>query len=690
MEKLPMYGLSKNWLKALESNFSDKSLKDAAPIFNSYLQKQHLSYDNFCAILKALLHIDDVSTMQSYAELTQFNVNVGKNKLQKFFIKFSATTVNSASRLSSCYDEVVLVSRKGLEESPLPRPLILALSMSGKHVSQITKVTPRRFYFQSGIDLLDEPFDVIFRSPRIPQRLMYHALEILENRPDIHRYIFAIPDSNSKKYSAPAPKSLPTLTLFNASIRNNAEQLQAVQQIVAGQNPQAPYVVFGPPGTGKTTTIVEAILQLYLKGNNRILVTAGSNSACDTIAERLCEYVSKVAHVRERENVMLRLLSYTRLRKAKKTMPPKLLACSNYRSRRHEGLRRIDLSQYGIVVATLCTVGVLNVVNNPKFTHIFIDEAAASIEPETLMGIVGNKIHPCHVIVSGDHKQLGPVIMCNRAASLGLDQSLMDRLMANKLYQVNASGDYDKTLQTRLRRNYRSHPEIVGIYNKLFYNGELIPLAPPAEVNRAANWSVLPSQGFPIIFQAAHGATEREEHSTSSFNKREADVLCWYVTSLLRDGLGNGIEVKQEDIGVVSPYLAQCKLLKKMLRQRKQTNVKIGSVERFQGDEKSIIIVSMVSSYASTQFLSNPRRVNVLLSRAKSLMILIGNPITLSDDKNFKFIIDQCKMKGNLLFLENLLKDDFSKRQEQEANDSDSDTSSCSSDLDYRMNHLSV
>lgn len=448
-------------------------------------------------------------------------------------------------------------------------------------------------------------------------------------------------------------------------------------------------------------------MQLFIQsGMNRILVTAGSNSACDTIALRICEYVDKHPKFQSKlkNNVILRLYPFKRVKQVLKTTDPLLLKYSNCKKAQpknmHEALRKINLQQYSIVVATLCTVGILAHVNNPKFTHVFIDEAAASTEPETLLGIVEiKKNSPCHVILSGDHKQLGAVIKSAAAASLGLGQSMMQRLLQNKLYDEDSRGNYDRTLLTKLIQNYRSHPEIVNVFNKLFYNGSLIPMAPLKEVSLAANWSMLPNKQFPIIFQATCGPSEIEENSTSSYNKQEAEVLCWYLMKLLKEGIGGGVQVQREDIGIVSPYLAQCKLLTKMLRQLDIRNVKVGSVESYQGREKPIIIVSMVTSFKSPRFLSNPQRVNVMLSRAKSLMILIGNPVTLSKNQNFEYIVKLCQLKGTHLFYTNAIKDDLKKwkmdklvdeaKGNESDNDSDGSASSISS-IQKPMIYLSV
>ncbi|KAL7736022.1 hypothetical protein ACLKA6_003761 [Drosophila palustris] len=661
MEELSIYEPSQKMLDALEAGWSEKSLTKADATFGLYLKSRILNYDNVCTVLRMLISIEDISSMQPYSQLIQSDVIVRVEHLNTFSIMPNKTTINVKDVLTPNMDEIVLIPRgfRAISGVLALMPHISEQSRCGsldhRHVAEITSVSHEKVTFQFKINeetleyehcnphflKTNIRYDVIFRAPRIPIRLMHHALDVLQENSNLRRYLFPIVDLD--KQPRPVSKKLSTLNLYNSSIRTNDEQLQAVKQIVAGPNPQAPYIVFGPPGTGKTTTIVEAIMQLDRHLDNRILVTAGSNSACDTIALRLYECLES----HEFETKHLTRVYATSYSKHKK---PVLLK-KNSMCISNKSLEMGNLSSYKIIVATLCSVGrIFTCSSSNRFTHVFIDEAAASTEAEALMGVVFKDIlSSCHVILSGDHKQLGAVIKNDRVASLGLGQSLMERLLAHKLYEVDKSGNYDQTLQTRLRRNYRSHPEIVGIYNKLYYNGELIPLAPLAQVSQAAHWTVLPNGKFPILFQAASGSTKRENHSTSSFNDLEADIVCWMVLKLLCDGLGNGHKVKQEDIGIITPYLAQCKVINRKLRDRHQNNVEVGSVESYQGREKTIIIASMVSSFKRTHFLSNPRRVNVLLSRAKSLMILIGNPITLSENKDFKFIIDQCRENGNLL-----------------------------------------
>ncbi|XP_034476087.1 putative helicase mov-10-B.2 [Drosophila innubila] len=687
MRSLPHYEPKQPLLQALEVNFTNESLSTKDDTFGTYLQTECLNYDNVCSVLSTLLSIEDVSTMQLYAQLMQPNVTLKKvSKFSYSFTLLGERQFNPEDVVMPQLDEVVLVPTASLLASPLPEHRILAL-LPHKHenlrkkdpmrrfVAFIVQVTRQSIQLQfrrnnfPGDTALAQRFYVILRSRRTPFRYMYRAMQLLQESPQLRRYLF--PTKSSLTVSSGAT-NLPNLALLNASIASNMEQLQAVKNIVNGPNIQAPYIVFGPPGTGKTTTIVEAILQLRLRQpRSRILVTAGSNSACDTIALKICEYFAGNKRLQtiladraqesrlvtldvEQDHQIIRLFSRSIFAKGLSAVHPLLLQHSNCAKRVFDFMSVNTLRQYGIIVATLCTVGRLVTTNLGKFnffTHVFIDEAGASMEPETLIGIMGIKQQDtCHVILSGDHKQLSAVITSNRAAHLGLRHSLMERLLRSDFYALDDNGKYDHTLQTRLRRNYRSHPEIVGLFNKLYYNGELIPQAPPGQVNLAANWKLLPNPKFPIVFQATHGETKREFHSTSSYNALEVQVVIWYVKQLLNNGLGGGVRVTQEDIGIVAPYLGQCRLVTEMLRLQGYVNVEVGSVEKYQGREKAIIIATLVRSFASMGFMRDPRRINVLLSRAKSLMILIGNPVTLRHHRDFKFIINQCKLEGNYLF----------------------------------------
>ncbi|XP_017049396.1 putative helicase MOV-10 [Drosophila ficusphila] len=702
MRNLPHYPPSAEMLQALPTEFTDKDLTTQNAVFAEYLTTKRLEFYNVCSVMQTLLTIEDLSTMQLYALLLQPDVAVQRVGKLSYKIVLKTTSVNAEDVVAPNLDEVVLVPKSSLIASPLPKNLLMALlphanefleknDPQRRYVANVDQVSRTTVHFRfgrhnwPGDDILQgQGFCAIIRSRRTPFRYMYRALKLLQESPLVRRYLFPFPGwltqmvDQSKiqlrdcgtlpswMQAKPKIETVPSqaILLLNPTIYSNTEQFQAVKRIVAGPSTEGPYIVFGPPGTGKTTTIVETILQLrLLQPRSRILVTAGSNSACDTIALKLCEYISSNERLRKHfaqqeqpkpDRQLIRVFSRSIHHKGLKTVPPLLLKNSNCSKHIYEHLGVSHILQYGITVATLCTVGRLvsdDLGKHKFFSHIFIDEAGAATEPEALIGIMGIKqTSDCHVILSGDHKQLGAVIKSNRAASLGLSHSLMERLLRSDCYKVDANGNFDRSLQTRLRRNYRSHPEIVRLFNELYYNGELIAQAPDADVNLAENWALLPNPRFPIIFQATHGVTKREQHSTSSFNQLEAQVLCWYVKRLINDGLGHGKRVSQEDIGIVAPYTAQGKLVTKLLQSQGHPNVEVGSVETYQGREKPIIIASLVRSFANMGFMRSPRRVNVLLSRAKSLLILVGNPVTLRHHRDFKSIIRECKNQGTYVF----------------------------------------
>ncbi|SPP73606.1 putative helicase mov-10-B.1 [Drosophila guanche] len=694
---LPDYKPSEKMLHALANNFTDAELIDKDAIFEHYLSTEKLEFYNASSVMLKLLTIEDVSTMKLYSQLIEPNVVIHKTKGNMFKAALtSSASVNAEEVVSPGIDEVVLIPKRSLISSPLPKELILALiphpheilplqNPTRRFVASVEQVSRTSVHFKFGhrgipddIEWLSQRYHVILRSTRIPIRCMYRALNKLTEMPGLRRYLFPFPDWLTTMIATsqielhdcklptwmqigPTPPPAPPaeICLLNRTISDNKEQLDAVRRIVAGPSSKAPFIVFGPPGTGKTTTIVESILQLRLKKpQSRILVAAGSNSACDTIAIKLCEYITDNLLLVQHQHLLgyrplIRIYSRTIFKKGLKSVPPLLLNNSNCSGHVYEHLKIGKVMEYSIIVATLVTVGRLAYTGFGNFfTHIFIDEAGATTEPETLMGIVDVKqSNDCHVILSGDYKQLGAVIKSGRAGSLGLNHSLMERLLTGSdCYKLDENGNYDRTLQIRLRRNYRSHPEIVRLFNELYYDGELIAQAADAQVNVAAEWDVLPNGKFPIIFQAAHGVTKRDEHTTSSFNYLEAQVLCWYVKRLLKHGLGPNVAVKQEDIGVVAPYTSQGSLICRVLEQQGFGSVEVGSVETYQGREKLIIIATLVRSFSSMGFMSNPRRINVLISRAKALLILIGNPVTLRHNHDFKFIIDECIKHQTYLF----------------------------------------
>ncbi|KAI8122215.1 hypothetical protein FF38_02175 [Lucilia cuprina] len=680
LKTLPWYPPSEEIKLAKDVNFTAKSLQENHPeVIKTFIKDSKLHQDNIHTVYKMMLEIEDITSMSEYPPLAQKDVILNCTGMAREYWISLKDCPNIDDVVAPFMDEVVLVPKASsalAEVVPLKHTTDLLLKhehesdtyddMYRRRIATVRDISKERASFRFSREehltarqvasLVNTKYDIIFRPRRYPLRYQHRALELLETSDEIRHYLFPKENPYKDLHFQPQLK----FDLFNPTIATNPEQLEAVHYITEGPNSHAPFVIFGPPGTGKTTTTVESILQLRLHNpRSRILVTAGSNSACDTIALRICKYFKSNPRLQqlemrdpENQKSLIRIYSKSIIEKGIQLLDSELLENSNCKNGLHHYPSVKEIRQYGIIVATLCTVGKLvtgDVGEMNFFTHIFMDEAGASTEPEALVGIMGIKSHSnCRVILSGDHKQLGPILRSERAAQLGLERSLMERLLSRDCYGLDDNCNYDRSLQARLKRNYRSHPEIVRLYNHLYYNDELIAEAKLEDVNHAAKWCKLPNPNFPIIFQAVHGVTEKDTLTPSSCNNLEIQVLMWFLQRLLVDGI-NGQRVQQSDIGIITPYRLQNKRIQNRLSERGWCGVESGSVETFQGREKQIIIVSLVRSFAGLGFVRNPKRLNVILSRPKSLLILMGNPLTLRRNADFAFIMDECKKHGTFL-----------------------------------------
>ncbi|XP_061178747.1 putative helicase MOV-10 [Saccostrea echinata] len=497
-------------------------------------------------------------------------------------------------------------------------------------------------------------FNVRFSFNRLPLKLQYRACELAMEE-GLEPLLFPTPSNICRRglYQLPNKRKF-----FDRKIESNQEQQLAVTNIVTGTSRPAPYIVFGPPGTGKTVTIVEALLQIYYyQPKAHILACAPSNNAADLLAERILG--SSIVTRRH----LLRLNAYSR---HWLSVPEKIRDCCNFNKRSSQYFYPTveDLMKYRVIITTLVTAGRLASANFPAghFSHVFIDESGQAIEPEALIAIAGiltvdPGLNCGQLVLAGDPQQLGPILRSPIAQQYGLGTSLLERYMNEvQVYKRRDDEDdpdhhYDNRLITKLLRNYRSHPVILNYPNETFYNGELVPNADENIRTSLCDWEELPTKNFPIIFHGVVGKDQREERSPSFFNPEEAAVVFSYVRKLLTEKR-RGLRIQQKQIGIITPYRKQVQKIRQLVHNKGNFGeVDIGSVEEFQGQERLIIIVSTVRSnpeYLSLDlnynlgFLRNPKRLNVTLTRAKALLIVIGDPNTLSQDQYWKGFIDFC------------------------------------------------
>lgn len=484
--------------------------------------------------------------------------------------------------------------------------------------------------------------NVEFEFNRHPMRVSHRALDISAGR--LTHFTFPT--------TPPAPVLTDTLKVvaYNRKLETNKEQIQAIRNIVTGTSMPAPYIVFGPPGTGKTVTVVEAIKQVIkLRPQSRVMACAPSNAAADLIAERLLEHISS--------SQMLRLHAKSRV---PSTIPAKLKNISNLD---HDGVympQDSKLKEYRIIVCTMVTAAWLVGCGVPEghMSHIFLDECGQSTEPETLVTLAGLAKKSTQVVLAGDPHQLGPVIRNTHVFSNnklfqpnGLDKSFLERLMEREMYQPD-EGKFNSLVVTKLINNYRSHKDILNQSNSMFYDSQLKVCADTVLSSSLCQWEYLPKKNFPLIFHSVKGKDEREGQSPSFFNSLEVSRVVDYVKKLLDT---RNPKIKDSEIGVITPYRRQVEKLRIQLRKvRGADGIKIGSPEEFQGDERRVIVISTVRASADhladdqffrLGFLRNPKRFNVAVTRAKALLIVVGCPDILSLDKQWggllRFIQEQ-------------------------------------------------
>lgn len=448
------------------------------------------------------------------------------------------------------------------------------------------------------------------------------------------------------------------LRIFNPSVANNEAQRNAVLRIVEGEARAVPYILFGPPGTGKTTTVVEAVLQCNRlsgkSGSFRCLVCAPTNTAADLLCSRIGK--TKIDKLR-----MLRMMAYSR---SVKEVPADVLGFSNYSEPMGVfSTPNVDeILSKSIVVATLSTAGKLTNIGVPRghFDLILIDESGQALEPEAVAPVATLLDPDGQLVLAGDPKQLGPVIHNMHAKEHGLATSLLERLMTRPLYHRDDNGKYNPLVLTKLVQSFRSHEELLQLPNELFYDGDMECCASKELRYHCCgpeyNQEPLDTKGHPMIFHGIAGKDEREGNSPSWFNKHECIQVLDYTKALLRV---RGKPVTPKDIGIITPYNKQAQKLTRLLKASDVPcgagGVKVGSTELFQGQERKVIIISTVRSSAdhigfdvkhNLGFLSNPKRFNVAITRACSLMIIVGNPHVLATDLHWGQLLRTCIEMG--------------------------------------------
>ncbi|KAH8804322.1 RNA helicase [Flagelloscypha sp. PMI_526] len=485
-------------------------------------------------------------------------------------------------------------------------------------------------------------YNVRFKLNRYPMRRQHQALDTAFSEA---RILF--PSESNVSIPRLISQQEARLRIKNPLISSNPAQLQAVVSVAKLPAGSVPFVIFGPPGTGKTMTMVEAIHQvLATQPNARIVAVAPSNSAADIIALRLATHLSP--------DVLFRF--YAPSRNAK-DVPHQLNNYVYKKSHPEAGIehfsvpRLLQMKRFKVVVTTCVSASVFYGIGIPRgyYSHIFIDEAGQATEPECMNGVMTMADSRTNIILSGDPKQLGPIIRSRIAARFGLEVSWIERLM-NKDELYDEVENYGKTV-VKLVKNFRSHEAILRFPNDQFYKGELERCADRRTTDLYIRSSHVAKPGFPVVFYAISGKDDREASSPSFFNVDEVTQVKACVQQLRADRI---VKITDNDIGIITPYHAQCLKIRTSLSEV-TASVKVGSVEEFQGQERPVIIISTVRSSRdfikydlkhTLGFVANPRRFNVAVTRAKALLIVIGDPHVLSLDPLWRSFLNYVYLHG--------------------------------------------
>jgi superfamily I DNA and/or RNA helicase len=430
----------------------------------------------------------------------------------------------------------------------------------------------------------------------------------------------------------------------------NRTQEDAVNKVLRAKDVA---IVHGPPGTGKTTTLVEAIYET-LRRENQVLVCAQSNMAVDWISEKLVDRGINVLRIGNPTRVNDKMLSFTYERRFEAHPDYELLwsirkAIRELRAHRkrgdekyHQKLERlkerateleirINAQLFGEARVIACTLvgSASRLLEGQKFGTLFIDEAAQALEAACWIPIR----RVSRVILAGDHCQLPPTVKSFAALKAGLGKTLMERIVENKPEVV-----------TLLRMQYRMNEEIMRFSSDWFY-GNQVESAPEVKYRSILDLDI-PMTWVDTSKLPPHSLIFKEEFVGESFgriNKAEAELTLMVLENYFKKIGKERILDERLDVGIISPYRAQVQYLRHQLKKKEWAKpyrhlISVNTVDGFQGQERDIILISLERANDEGQigFLRDLRRMNVAITRARMKLIILGDASTMTRHPFYK------------------------------------------------------
>lgn len=684
-----IYYANKNALIILKKRVKIKPPKDLMP--SKELEEEIKKIDNFVEEFKYLIELERVAEIsEQISEIKGFSAKEreifgraildlkGQKEPKKFnlyFVRFGRERVID-TQISP--GDIVLIS-KG---EPLKSDLRGTVSEVKKHYIKVAfENLPPKWVYSFGIRVDLYINDITFKR-------MEENLNQLRDADQKRREVRNI------ALGLKRPREIKKVDFKPFNKKLNTTQKEAVSYALGCKDL---FLVHGPPGTGKTSTLIEIVLQEVKRGN-RVLAVADSNIAVDNMLQRLANYDISLVRVGHPARVLFELEEFLIQAKYEKSFEVQaikkgwedvgLLAKKREefskptpsRSRGMSYDRILTLassgkSQRGVSVKTLQSmakwieydrkidslVGSLRakeeevykkiidssdvvlatnsmvlseVLKEFEFDVAIIDEGSQQIIPSTLIPLMHSK----RFIIAGDHKQLPPTVVSKEAEKL--KKSLFEELM-----------ELNKDFSKMLKIQYRMNEKIMGFSNKMFYDNKLIA-SNDVKNHTLSEFNLKEPMVYkdvldpkkPLVFLDTRGKESKESlptKSTSYENIKEASIAASLVKEFLRMGL------REEHIGIITPYISQVKRIKELLI-KDNINIEINSVDGFQGREKEVVIISFVRSNKEGKigFLNDLRRLNVAITRAKRKIICIGDSSTLCSKEVYKKFLDYIKKEG--------------------------------------------
>ncbi|XP_009785579.1 uncharacterized protein [Nicotiana sylvestris] len=449
-------------------------------------------------------------------------------------------------------------------------------------------------------------------------------------------------------------------TPFNRNLDHS--QKDAISKALSSKNV---ILLHGPPGTGKTTAVVEIILQEAKRGS-KILACAASNIAVDNIVERLVPHRVKLVRLGHPARMLPQVLDSALdaqvlrgdnsalandIRKEMKTLNGKLLKAKDRNAKRdirrelkalskeerkRQQLAVTDVLKNADVVLTTLTGALSKKLDGMSYDLVIIDEAAQALEIACWIALLKGS----RCILAGDHLQLPPTIQSVEAEKKGLGKTLFERL----------ADLYGDEITSMLTVQYRMHELIMNWSSGELYDNKIEAHSSVAShmLYHLEDVKKTPSTESTLLLIDIAGCDmeEKKDEEDSTLNEGEAEVAIAHAKRLVESG------VRASDIGLITPYAAQVVFLKKLKsNEDKLKEMEISTVDGFQGREKEAIIISMVRSNSKKEvgFLSDRRRMNVAVTRARRQCCLVCDTETVSGDKFLKRLIEYFEEHGEYL-----------------------------------------